>query len=46
MRGEAWALSSFLNLKELVLKFGDPFSGVELRVVSLRKLISELHSSG
>ena len=46
VRGEAWALSSFLNLKELVLKFGDPFSGVELRVVSLRKLISELHSSG
>ena len=46
VRGEASHLSSFLNLKELLLKFGDPFNGVELRVVSLRKLISELHSSG
>ena len=44
--GEASHLSSFLNLKELLLKFGDPFNRVELRVVSLRKLISELHSSG
>ena len=36
---------SFLSLKEFDLRFGDPFSGVESRVVSLRKLISELHSS-
>ena len=45
VRGEALDLSSFRNLKEFVLKFGDPFNGVEFRVVSLRKLISELHSS-
>ena len=43
---EQFVLSlSFLSLKEFDLKFGDPFSGVEFRVVSLRKLISELHSS-
>ena len=36
---------SFLSLNEFDLRFGDPFIGVESRVVSLRKLISELHSS-
>ena len=42
---EMLVFSSFFSLNEFVRKFGDPFSGVEFRVVSLRKLISELHSS-